>query len=163
MLDALVEVPGAGVDDHPPLTKRHHLKDLVRARMARTGESYSTARAHLARRAQTAVRGRPSLIVPVTDVGRATDFYANAFALQRRFASSTWTVLGDGDWALALEPSDVTGVDLGIGVKVVDLPTTLASVVAAGGHVESQSERVARVADPDGNLLRLMAIAAPTP
>ena len=125
--------------------------------MARTGESYSTARAHLARRAKTAVRGSPTVIVPVTDIDRAKDFYAAALGLAVRSATPTWTVLGDDGETIALEPARDAGIDLGIGIKVADLPAILAGVVAAGGRVDAQDERVARVADPDGNILRLMA------
>lgn len=161
MLDALVEVPGAGVGDHPTLTQRRHLKDLVRARMARTGESYSTARAQLARRAKTEVRGNPKVIVPVTDMDRATNFYASAFGFQVRSATSTWTVMGDDGEMVALEPAADVGIDLGIGIKVADLAASLTAVVAAGGRIDSHDERVARVADPDNNTVRLMAVGGP--
>ena len=125
--------------------------------MARTGESYSTARAQLARRATTEVRGEPTVIVPVTDMERSTHFYAAVLALPVRWTSATWTVIGDDGMTLALEPNAAAGVDLGIGVKVADLRATLAGVTAAGGRVETGDDVVARVADPDGNILRLMA------
>lgn len=161
MLDALVEVPGAGVVGRQALTRRRHLKDLVRARMARTGESYSTARTQLARRATASVRGSPMVIVPVTDIERSTDFYVAGLGLPVRWTSATWTVLGDEDETIALEPTRIAGVDLGIGIKVADLQATLAAVAAAGGRIDSRDERVARVADPDGNVIRLMAVVAP--
>jgi catechol 2,3-dioxygenase-like lactoylglutathione lyase family enzyme len=129
--------------------------------MARTGESYSTARAQLARRAKTEVRGSPKVIVPVTDIERATDFYAAALGLAVRSAAPTWTILGDDGETIALEPARDAGVDLGIGIKVADLQATLAAVAAAGGRIDSQNERVARVADPDGNVVRLMAAGGP--
>jgi predicted enzyme related to lactoylglutathione lyase len=144
------------------LTQRRHLKDLVRARMARTGESYSTARAQLARRAKTELRASPNVIIPVTDIERAKDFYAAAFGLTVRSASSTWTVLGDDGETIALEPGAQVGVDLGIGIKVADLQATLAAVAAAGGRIDAHEQRFARVADPDGNVVRLMAIGGPT-
>ncbi len=162
MFDALIEVPGAGVGDYAALTQRRHLKALVRARMARTGESYSTARAQLARRAQTELRGGPKVIVPVTDIERATDFYAAAFGLAVRSAAPSWTILGDDGETIALEPGTAAGVDLGIGIKVADLQATLAAVAAAGGRIDSYDERVARVADPDGNIVRLVAVGGPT-
>lgn len=162
MLDALIQVPGALVGNHPALTRRRHLKDLVRARMARTGESYSTARAHLARRSKAKVRGNPMIIVPVSDTDRAANFYAVALGLAVRSASPTWTTLGDDSQVVALEPAPDTGVDLGIGIKVADLPAALDGVVAAGGRIESSDERVARVTDPDGNTVRLMAFGEPT-
>ena len=130
--------------------------------MARTGESYSTARAQLARRAKTDVRGSPKVIVPVTDIERATDFYAVAFGLAVRSIVSTWTILGDDGETIALEPASDAGVDLGIGIKVVDLQATLEAVAAAGGRVESRDERVARIADPDGNIIRVMAVGSAT-
>lgn len=162
MLDALVEVPGAGVGDRAALTQRRHLKDLVRARMARTGESYSTARAQLARRATAEVRGSPTVIVPVTDIERSTDFYAAGLGLPVRWTSATWTVLGDDGETIALEPTNAVGVDLGIGIKVADLQATLTAVAAAGGRIDAHDARVARVADPDGNIIRLMAVGGLT-
>jgi predicted enzyme related to lactoylglutathione lyase len=145
------------------LTQRHHLKDLVRARMARTGESYSTARAQLARGAKTELRGSPKMIVPVTDIERSAQFYAAALGLPVRLASPTWTILGDDGATIALEPAPDAGVDLGIGIKVADLQATLEAVAAAGGRIDSYGDRVARVADPDGNIVRLMAVGVPRP
>jgi len=46
-------------------------------------------------------------------------------------------------------------VDLGI--KVANLQAILSAVSAAGGRVDSFDERVARIADPDGNVIRLVA------
>lgn len=130
--------------------------------MARTGESYSTARAQLARRAKTEVRGSPTVIVPVTDIERATDFYATALGLAVRSATPTWTILGEDGETIALEPAPDAGVDLGIGIKVADLQATLTAIAASGGSVDSHDQRVARVADPDGNILRLMVTGGST-
>lgn len=162
MLDALLEVPGAGFGDRRALTQRRHLKDLVRARMARTGESYSTARSQLARRAKAEVRGSPTVIVPVTDIDLSTGFYAAGLGLPVRWTSGTWTVLGDDGETVALEPNNATGVDLGIAIKVADLQSTLTAVTAAGGRIRSCRGHLARVADPDGNIVRLMAVGGPT-
>ena len=158
MLDARVEVPGTSVGELAGLTRRHHLKGLVRARMARTGESYSAARAQLARRAQAEVRDSPTVIVPVTDMEQATDFYRDGLGLAVRFASRTWTVLGEDGGTIALEPGGASGVDLGIGIKVADLAATLKAVSLAGGRIKLHKETVARVADPDGNIIRLMDV-----
>jgi predicted enzyme related to lactoylglutathione lyase len=160
MLDALVEVPANRGIRHARVTRRRHLKDLVRARMARTGESYSTARAHVAKRARAEVRGNPTVIVPVTDMERATEFYSAGLGLPVRSSSPTWTIVGDDDETIALEPGGSAGADVGIGIKVVDLPAVLTSVLAAGGQVESHHDAVARVADPDGNIVRLMAVVS---
>lgn len=161
MLDALVEVPRAGLRERV-LTQRRHLKDLVRARMARTGESYSTARAQLARRATAKVRGSPTVIVPVIDIERATDFYSAGLGLAIRWVSDTWTVLGDDDETIALEPALTAGVDLGIGLKVADLQAILVAVAAAGGRADAHEGRFARITDPDGNIVRLMAVGEAT-
>lgn len=127
--------------------------------MARTGESYSTARAQLARRATAKVRGSPTVIVPVTDIARSTDFYEAGLGLPLRWSSATWTVLGDDDETIALEPGPpAVGVELGIGIRVADLPAVLTAVEAAGGRVAAHDGFVARVADPDGNTLRLLAL-----
>lgn len=130
--------------------------------MARTGESYSTARSQLARRARAEVRGSPTVIVPVTDIERSMDFYGSGLGLPIRWTSATWTVLGDDDETIALEPALAAGLDLGIGIKVVDLQSTLTAVTATGGRVDSRGEHVARVADPDGNIIRLMAVRGST-
>lgn len=161
MLDALVEVPRAGLRERA-LTQRRHLKDLVRARMARTGEPYRTARAQLARRATAKVRGSPTVIVPVTDIERATDFYSAGLGLPVRWVSDTWTVLGDDDETIALEPALTAGVDLGIGLKVADLQAILVVVAAAGGRADAHEGRFARITDPDGNIVRLMAVGEAT-
>lgn len=144
------------------MTRRRHLKDLVRARMARTGESYSTARAQLARRAQAEVRETPTVIVPVSDMQRATDFYSAGLGLAVRCKSPTWTILGDDGEMIALEPGGTAGLDLGIGIKVAEMTATLDAIAAAGGRIESHHDAVARVADPDGNLMRLMAVQEAT-
>ena len=95
------------------------------------------------------------MIVPVTDIERATDFYAAALGLPVRSVTPTWTLLGEDGEALALEAAPVAGVDLGIGIKVADLQATLTAIAAKGGSVHSHDEPVARVADPDGNILRM--------
>lgn len=158
MLDARFQVSGSGLGELARLTRRHHFKTLVRARMARTGESYSTARAHLARRAHVEVRHSPIVIVPVSDMRRAADFYQDGLGLAVRCSSPTWTVLGDDGETIALEPGGISGIDVGIGIKVVDLETILKAVAAAGGHVETHHQSAARVADPDGNIIRLVAV-----
>lgn len=163
MLDACVQVPGNGVGELAHLTRRRHLKDLVRARMARTGESYSIARAQLARRAQAEVRNSPTVIVPVTDMQQATDFYRDGLGLAVRCASPEWTVLGDDGETIALEPGGASGVDLGIGIKVADLAATLKAIATAGGRVTLHHETIARVADPDGNIIRLVAVGGSRP
>jgi catechol 2,3-dioxygenase-like lactoylglutathione lyase family enzyme len=101
------------------------------------------------------------VIVPVTDIERSTDFYSGGLGLPVRWASATWTVLGDDGETIALEPNRAAGVDLGIGIKVADLHATLMAIAAAGGRIDSRDERVARVSDPDGNTLRLMAVDGP--
>ena len=156
MLDARIEVPRSGVND-AAVTRRRHLKELIRARMARTNESYTTARQQLSRRARAEVRGGPMVIVPVSDIRRATVFYSTALGLAVRSSSSTWTVLGNDDETIALEPGGTVGVDLGIGLKVGDLAATLEAVAAAGGGAESRHDFSARVVDPDGNVIRVMA------
>lgn len=124
--------------------------------MARTGESYSAARAQLARRARTTVAGNPAVIVAITDMPRATAFYNRALGLSIRWSSPAWTILGDDGETIALEPGGAVGADTGIGLKVDDLDTVLGAVVEAGGRVESQHGALAHVTDPDGNRLRLM-------
>ncbi len=162
LLDALIEVPRVGLNDNAVVTRRHHLKELVRARMARTGESYTTARLQLSRRAKAEVRGGPTVIVPVTDMRRATDFYSGGLGLAIRTTSTTWTVLGNEHETIALEPAGAAGVDVGIGIKVVDLAATLKAVAAAGGEIESHHAAGARVADPDGNVIRVVATGQAT-
>ncbi len=142
------------------MTERRHLKDLIRARMARTGESYTSARAQLARRARAKVVTGPFVVVPVTDMNRSTRFYREALELPVASTSETWTVVGRDGEKLALEPGGATGVELGIGIRVTDLDAAIHRVVGAGGRLVSRNGPTARVADPDGNLLRLMAVAA---
>lgn len=75
--------------------------------------------------------------VPGADVGAAAltqRRHLKDLGLPVRWTSDTWTVLGDDDETIALEPAPTVGVDLGIGIK----------------------------ADPDGNLIRLMAVGGST-
>jgi catechol 2,3-dioxygenase-like lactoylglutathione lyase family enzyme len=132
----------------------------VRAWRARA--SPTARRAQLARRATAEVRGSPTVIVPVTDVHRSANFYAAGLGLAVRWTSDSWTVLGDEIATIALEPARAAGVDLGLGIKVADLQATLAAVAAAGGRIDAHDEHVARVADPDGNIIRLMAVGGAT-
>ena len=157
MLDARLEVPGAGGDRTPEVTKRHHLKELVRARMARTGESYTSARAQLARRARGRVTHSPVVIVPVRDVDRAIRFYNETLGLPIVSAAPTWTVVGDDDNRIALEPAATTAIDTGLGFRVDDLDLTLRAITAVGGTVLSRAGPAARVADLDGNVFRLLS------
>ena len=97
----------------------------------------------------------PLVIVPVTNMDRARDFYCSGLGLPVRSMSPAWTVVGDDGQLIALEPGGTTGVDLRIGLEAVDLRGSLRAVAAAGGVVESQNGGVARVVDPDGNRLHL--------
>ena len=130
--------------------------------MARTGESYSTARGQLARRARGTVSNGPFVVVPIADMRRAVDFYAEALGLSVRSVVDAWAVLGHGDEeTIALEPNTAVGVDLGIGLRVADLPAVLERVRERGGAVLDHAGPSARIADPDGNIVRLLGTIGP--
>jgi predicted enzyme related to lactoylglutathione lyase len=124
--------------------------------MANTGESFSAARLQLARRARAEVTDAPVVVIAVADMDRALRFYGEALGLPVRSAADTWSVLGDDGSTIALEPAaDVTGGDVGIGLRVDGLAEVLTKVEAHGGNVIDSSGVAARITDPDGNLLRL--------
>ncbi len=131
--------------------------------MAATGESYTAARAQLARRARGRVTDGPFVIIPVTDMDRAVRFYTEGLLLPLRSACSTWAEVGRDGETMALEPGGTTGSDLGVGVGVASLNTTLSRVVTAGGAVVDRAGPSARVSDPDGNIVRLLEQPATAP
>lgn len=149
------------------MTRRRKQKRRIRERMARTGESYSSARASLLTRARASVAGAPVMMVPVTDMPRAIAFYRDAlgFPLKYRSEDETWAQVGDEQTTLGLHPGDVrTGVDTGLGLRVADLGATCRLVTSHGGRVHSgasNSAPVVTIEDPDGNLIRLMHAVEP--
>lgn len=89
------------------MTRRRKLKRRIRERMARTGETYSSARAVFAARARTEVAAGPLIMVPVAEMPRAIVFYRDAlgFPLISQSPDDTWAELGEGTTRLALHPN----------------------------------------------------------
>lgn len=143
------------------MTQRRKQKRKIRARMARTGEPYSTARAVLLGRARTKVARPPVVMVPVSGMPRAIAFYSDALGFTTRAtnADDTWAELSSDAAALGLHLGGQPGADTGLGLIVTDLAATCREVLRHGGRVidGAQHETVVTISDPDGNLLRLMS------
>lgn len=143
------------------MTQRRKQKRRIRARMARTGERYSTARAVLLGRATTTVVGSPVVMVPVTDMPRAIAFYRDAlgFVVDAKNADDSWAELSSDTIRLGLHLGGQPGADTGLGLLVTDVAASCSGVVIHGGRVvdgDPDDATVATITDPDGNQLRLM-------
>ena len=104
------------------------------------------------------------LEIPTTDVSRSVNFYRGVFEWKTRRRGDGSTAFDDsvgevsGAWVTGRPPSPNPG--LLIYVMVEDIRTTLDAVVRNGGRIvqpmaADSPERIARFADPDGNVLGL--------
>lgn len=113
--------------------------------------------------------GLAFLKIPVTDLGRAVDFYCTGFGLSADFVSDEygWAQLGGAEMGLALYVSGkgggdgVPGQDRDFHLAADDLEGLLARLTpltAQAAIVENDDgSRSLDVKDPDRNGLRIMA------
>jgi predicted enzyme related to lactoylglutathione lyase len=101
---------------------------------------------------------------PTTDIPRSVHFYQAVFGWQTRQRGDGATAFDDavggvsGAWVTGRPPSPSPGLLLY--VMVDDIPLTIETVLAQGGHIVQPlgvdaPELTARFADPDGNVLGL--------
>jgi len=104
------------------------------------------------------------LEIPATDVLRSVEFYRSVFGWEIRKRGDGATAFDDsvggvsGAWVTGRASSTQPG--LLIYVMVMSLAATAAAIIAQGGLILEQSgadspEKIARFADPDGNVLGL--------
>jgi predicted enzyme related to lactoylglutathione lyase len=83
-----------------------------------------------------------NVLHPVGDVSAAVEFYGSVFGFSTKFVDGErYAALDAGGTTLALAApeEDVAGV-AAASVKVVDVPATVAAIVAAGGSVVREPE-----------------------
>ncbi len=105
----------------------------------------------------------------VTDMGRASRFYREAFGFSERYGSPDWTELAADGATVALHAGRKGGdVDTGLGLEVDDLEEACRRVTRAGGKVVKPPEdrpgepiRLATAADPEGNRFSLAQSVRP--
>ena len=104
------------------------------------------------------------LEIPTADVSRSVSFYQAVFGWKARKRGDGATAFDDsvgevsGAWVTGRPPSPNPGLLLY--VMVGDITSTLEVIVRSGGRVvqpmaPDARERIARFADPDGNVLGL--------
>ena len=104
------------------------------------------------------------LEIPTTDVSRSVNFYRAVFGWKTRRRGDGSTAFDDsvgevsGAWVTGRPPSPNPGLLLY--VMVDDIPATLDRIARSGGRIvqpmaADAPERIARFADPDGNVLGL--------
>lgn len=143
------------------MTRRHGYKRLVRDRMARTGESYSTARQHLLAKARADRTDVAVVIVPVSEISRAVRFYTEVLGAEPVGVGDEWTELQLGGIRVALSREDGGGMETGLALLVDDLEHTVALAVDLGGSgTMPATDTACPLFDPDGNSLRIMQAAA---
>ncbi|MCE9626421.1 MAG: hypothetical protein K8R56_00710, partial [Candidatus Eisenbacteria bacterium] len=107
--------------------------------------------------------GRLSIVVLFTpDLARQQEFYEKSLGIAAAAASARWVQFGTSEAALALRAvpaGTAPRIELGFDVKSLD--ERLAQLATRGvtplGDIESSADcRIARVADPDGNIVQLV-------
>jgi predicted enzyme related to lactoylglutathione lyase len=113
--------------------------------------------------------GRLSIVVLFTpEIARQREFYEKTLGLESAAAAARWVQFGTRDAALALRPvKDGESARIELGFDVPSLDQRLAQLRARGvepaGPVEESSEcRIARVCDPEGNVVQLVERRNPT-
>lgn len=113
--------------------------------------------------------GRLSIVVLFTpEIARQREFYEKTLGLESAAAAARWVQFGTRDAALALRPvKDGESARIELGFDVPSLDQRLAQLRARGveptGPVEESSEcRIARVKDPEGNVVQLVERRKPT-
>ena len=107
--------------------------------------------------------GRLSIVVLFTpDLARQQDYYVKSLGLTLAASSPRWAQFGTRDAALALRALPAgTAPRIELGFDVPSLDERLAQVASRGvqpvGDIEVSGDcRIARLADPDGNIVQLV-------
>jgi len=112
---------------------------------------------------------RLSVVVLFTqELARQREFYEKSLGLSAATASERWLQFGTRDAALALralEPGEPARIELGFDISALDpqLAQLKARGVSPRGKLEESADcRIARVQDPDGNVVQLVERKKPT-
>jgi catechol 2,3-dioxygenase-like lactoylglutathione lyase family enzyme len=113
--------------------------------------------------------GRLSIVVLFTpELARQREFYEKSLGMSAANAASRWVQFGTRDAALALRAlgeGEKPRIELGFDVGSLDarLAQLAARGVKTAGSLEESADcRIARVVDPDGNVLQLVERRKPT-
>ncbi len=113
--------------------------------------------------------GRLSVVVLFTpEIGRQREFYEKTLGLESAASDARWVQFGTRDAALALRPvQDGESARIELGFDVPSLDQRLALLKSRGvvptGTVEDSAEcRIARLTDPEGNVVQLVERRKPT-
>ena len=113
--------------------------------------------------------GRLSIVVLFTpEIARQREFYEKTLGLESTANAARWVQFGTRDAALALRPvKDGDSPRIELGFDVPSLEQRIAQLKARGvepaGPVEESAEcRIARVQDPEGNIVQLVERRKPT-
>jgi catechol 2,3-dioxygenase-like lactoylglutathione lyase family enzyme len=113
--------------------------------------------------------GRLSVVVLFTqELARQREFYEKSLGLSAATAAERWLQFGTRDAALALralEPSEPPRIELGFDISGLDahLVQLKTRGVSPRGQLEESADcRIARVQDPDGNVVQLVERKKPT-
>jgi len=113
--------------------------------------------------------GRLSIVVLFTpELARQREFYEKSLGLGAAHAATRWVQFGTRDAALALrelEAGQKPRIELGFDVGPLEgrLSQLAARGVTPAGKVEESADcRIARVADPEGNVIQLVERRKPT-
>jgi len=113
--------------------------------------------------------GRLSIVVLFTpEIARQKEFYEKSLGLSPAAAAARWVQFGTRDAALALRPigdGETPRIELGFDVPSLDqrLAVLLSRGVAPVAALEESPDcRIARVQDPEGNIVQLVERKKPT-
>lgn len=113
--------------------------------------------------------GRLSVVVLFTpELARQREFYEKTLGLDSATTAARWVQFGTRDAALALRPvKEGESPRIELGFDVPSLDQRLAQLAARGvkpsGDVEESAEcRIARITDPEGNVVQLVERLKPT-
>jgi catechol 2,3-dioxygenase-like lactoylglutathione lyase family enzyme len=113
--------------------------------------------------------GRLSVVVLFTpELARQREFYEKTLGLSAASASARWIQFGTRDAALALrglDPGEPPRIELGFDIGGLDqhLVQLKSRGVSPRGKLEESADcRIARVLDPDGNIVQLVERKKPT-
>ena len=113
--------------------------------------------------------GRLSVVVLFTpEISRQREFYEKTLGLEPAASASRWVQFGTRDAALALRPvKDGDSPRIELGFDVPSLEQRLEQLKSRGvepvGAIEESAEcRIARVRDPEGNVVQLVERRKPT-
>jgi predicted enzyme related to lactoylglutathione lyase len=113
--------------------------------------------------------GRLSIVVLFTpEIARQREFYEKTLGLESAATAARWVQFGTRDAALALRPvKEGESPHIELGFDVPSLEERLALLKSRGvepicEHEESAECRIARVSDPEGNVVQLVERRMPT-